>query len=315
MTERYRRNVTFWAEQLKAKKVPEALIIPEEVVELARRSIGDFFSSICPSDPEENVRDFLDVSKSFKRAGIIEQYTRLRSKKLLEVGSGFGTNIGTWIKSFDVDGYGVEPSSPGFDAGFLGSQKIFSANGIDLSRIQNATGENLPFPNETFDIVYSANVLEHTKNPELTLLESVRVLKSGGFLHMEMPNFLSYYEGHYLIFQPPVIWKPMLPWVVRWIYRRDPAFAKTLQTQVNPVWCRNQVRAINAVYPVTLVSLGEELFLDRLSNDFKFEMATVGARIGTLLRVIQAVNPGNWIGKTIVALKGYYPIYLTLRKN
>ena len=285
------------------------------MIESARRSIGDFFSSICPSDPEDNIRDFLDLSKSVKRAEILEQYTPLRSKKLLEVGSGFGTNLATWIKAFAVDGYGVEPSSPGFDAGFVGSQKIFRANGMDPSRIQNATAESLPFPDGTFDIVYSANVLEHTANPELALQESVRVLKAGGILHMEMPNFLSYYEGHYLIFQPPIFYRPLLPWIVRWVYRRDPAFAKTLRTQINPIWCRNQVRNINASYPVTLLSLGEELFLARLTSAFQFEMVTVGARLGAVLSIVQTLNVKNWIGKTIVVLKGHYPIYLTLRKN
>jgi len=123
----------------------------------------------------------------------------------------------------------------------------------------------------TFDIVYSANVLEQTANPELALRESVRVLKAGGILHMEMPNFLSYYEGQYLIFQPPIFHRSLLPWIVRWVYRRDPAFAETLRTQINPIWCRNQVRSINAIYPVTLLSLGEELFLARLTSAFQLK--------------------------------------------
>ncbi|MDQ2842508.1 MAG: class I SAM-dependent methyltransferase [Acidobacteriota bacterium] len=291
------------------------IVIPEDVVQLARRSVGAFFQSICPSDPDANIRDFLDLSKSFKRAEIVQRYTPLRSRKVLEIGSGFGTNLAAWIKSFEIDGYGVEPSGPGFDAGFIGSQKLFAANGIDPSRIQNATGESLPFPDNSFDIVYSANVLEHTKDPELTLEESIRVLRPGGTLHMEMPNFLSYYEGHYLIFQPPILWRPMLPWLVRWVYRRDPAFARSLQTQINPVWCRRQVRRLSSRYPVKLVSLGEELFLDRLSHAFQFEMATVATRLGNVVALLQAANYRNWIGRAIVALKGHYPIYLTVRKD
>ena len=293
----------------------DSIVVPDDVVQAARQSVGAFFASICPSDPEANIRDFLDVSKSFKRAGIIEHYTPLRSRKVLEVGSGFGTNLAAWIKFFEIDGYGVEPGATGFDAGFIASKKVLAANGIDPSRIQNATGECLPFADESFDIVYSANVLEHTNNPELALEESIRVLRRGGILHMEMPNFLSYYEGHYLIFQPPILWKPMLPWLVRWVYRRDPAFARTLQTQVNPVWCRGQVRRISSKYPVTLISLGEELFLDRLSRVFRFEMATVATRLGKVVRALQAINHRNWIGRTIIALKGHYPIYLTVRKE
>lgn len=292
-----------------------SIVIPAEVVEAARQSIGEFFKPIANADPEANIQDFLDTSKSFKRAAIIERYTPLRGKKVLEVGSGFGTNLAMWIKHFDIDGYGVEPSSTGFDAGYLGSLKVLAANGIDPTRIIDSTGESLPFPDESFDLVYSANVLEHTDNPERTLRESVRLLRRGGVLHMEMPNFLSYFEGHYLIFMPPIVWKPILPWLVKWIYRRDPAFARTLRTQINPLWCERTVREINKTYPLHLLSRGEELFLDRLSNAFHFEMNTVATRLGTVLRVMQTANKGNWIGRAIVGLNGYYPIYLTLRKD
>jgi hypothetical protein len=50
---------------------------------------------------------------------------------------------------------------------------------------------------------------EHTRILS-AFLWSPRVLRPGGLLHMEMPNYLSYFEGHYLVFQPPIIWKPML---------------------------------------------------------------------------------------------------------
>jgi len=45
------------------------------------------------------------------------------------------------------------------------------------------------------------------------------------------------------------------------------------------------------------------------------EMATVDARLGAVLSIVQTLNVKNWIGKTIVALQCHYPIYLTLRKN
>jgi ubiquinone/menaquinone biosynthesis C-methylase UbiE len=103
---------------------------------------------------------------------------------------------------------------------------LFEANGLDPARITNASGEALPFGDESFDVVYSANVLEHTDNPELVVGESLRVLRRGGLFHMEMPNFLSYFEGHYMIVQPPLVWKWMLPVWVR-LFGRDPEFART----------------------------------------------------------------------------------------
>jgi hypothetical protein len=70
-----------------------AIIIPAEVTQSALDSIGVFFEPICGVERNANVSDFLDTSKSFKRAEIIRRYTPIEGKKLLEVGSGFGTNL------------------------------------------------------------------------------------------------------------------------------------------------------------------------------------------------------------------------------
>ncbi len=125
---------------------------------------------------------------------------------------------------------------------------------MDPEKILMATGESIPFPDATFDVVYSANVLEHTADPVKVLSESLRVLKPGGILHMEMPNFLSYFEGHYMIVMPPLLWKGMLRQVIRYIYRRDPSYADTLRTEINPPWIRSTFRKLNRTMPVELIS-------------------------------------------------------------
>ena len=131
---------------------------------------------------------------------------------------------------------------------------------------------------------------------------------------MEIPNFLSYFEGHYLVLQPPIFWKPMLGWWVYLVFRRDPAFARTLQTRVNPIWCRRTIAKLDQIYRLELVSLGEELFLERLSQAFTFETQTVAGRLHGIIAAIRGLNRGNWIGHLIVACQGHYPIYLTVRK-
>ncbi len=88
---------------------PAEITIPEGICKIAAESLGAFFEPINKVDPQVNARDFLDTSKSFKRAEIIQRYAPLRSAKLLEVGSGFGTNLAVWIRHYDVDAYGVEP--------------------------------------------------------------------------------------------------------------------------------------------------------------------------------------------------------------
>lgn len=290
------------------------LTIPPEVVRIATDHLGAYFEPISGIDRRVAAEDFLDIDKCLKRVQTLERYVPLRSKKVLEIGSGFGTNLIAWTKGWSIDGYGVEPGSEGFDSGLRASRLLLAANGLDPSRIVNAGGEQLPFGDESFDVVYSSNVLEHTEDPERVVREALRVLRRGGILHMEMPNFLSYFEGHYMMLQPPILARWMLPAWVR-LCGRDPAFARTLNTWINPVWCKAVAARAGAPNDVTVLSLGDDVFLDRLSRAFTFETKAVSGKLGPLLAVLRVLNLGNWIGHLIVALRGYYPIYLTIRKR
>jgi SAM-dependent methyltransferase len=246
-------------------------IIPDEVFEKALRTFGKFSSSINLMDAKTLTLDHLDAKKSINRAYNLERYTSLSGKKVLEIGSGYGVNLIVWSNFFSIDGCGIEPESIGFESSYIISRELFSVNGLDPQKIINAVGENLPFPDNYFDIVYSANALEHTQSPLQVLSEAIRVLKPGGYLHFELPNFLSYFEGHYMVFQPPLFWRWVLPFWIRWIVRRDPGFAKTLRTEINPRWCYRVVKLLSKKHPIQLVSLGEELFRERLRNTFQFE--------------------------------------------
>lgn len=294
---------------------PESpIVIPDSVRAAAEESIGEFFESISNTPSSTAADDHLNEEKSMKRALLLERFEPLRNKKLLEIGSGYGVNLATWIKSYQVDGYGAEPDGVGFGTSFSSSRELFVANGIDPERILAAKGEKLPFEDASFEIVYSANVLEHTEDPLKVLEEAVRVLRPGGILHFEMPNYLSYFEGHYMVPQPPILWRSLLPQWLR-LLGRDPSFALTIRTEINPVWCRRAVRQLNKKYPVKLLSLGDEIFLDRLAQPFHFEMEGTARRLQPVIAFVQRINIGNWIGRTIVAAQGYYPIYLTLRRD
>ena len=49
--------------------------------------------------------------------------------------------------------------------------------------------DNFNFEDNSFDLVISLAVLEHLKNPDLFLRESMRVLKNGSFLFLSTPNW------------------------------------------------------------------------------------------------------------------------------
>ncbi len=292
----------------------EEVVIPDSVRDIAEKSVGVFFEGVSGTLREANARDHLDVKKPLKKGELLEHFTPLHRKKLLEIGSGFGPNLAVWIKKYELDGYGTERDSEGFGSSFKASREVFAANGIDPERIIRVTDDKLPFPDASFDIVYAGNVLEHTDDPLKVLEEGIRVLRPGGILHAEVPNYLSYFEGHYMVPQPPVIWRWVLPFWVR-LLGRDPAFAYTMRTEINPVWCRRAVKKLNRKYPVKLLSLGEEFFLSRLSKPFEFEMERTAPKLSRLIGIVQALNFGNWIGRLIVLAQGHYPIYLTIRRQ
>ncbi len=106
----------------------------------------------------------------------------------------------------------------------------------------------------------------------------------------------------------------MLPAWVR-LFGRDPAFARTMRTEINPIWCRKAVDRINRKYPVKLMSLGAELFSDRLKQPFDFDMERTATKLQGIIGGIQRINFGNWIGRLIVLGQGHYPIYMTIRRE
>lgn len=68
------------------------------------------------------------------------------------------------------------------------AEKLMKLKGVD-NRVQLTTGDvrNLPYADNTFDLVLAMEVLEHIPDPLKGLLEAVRVLKSGGYAIISIP--------------------------------------------------------------------------------------------------------------------------------
>ena len=87
----------------------------------------------------------------------------LRSKKVLEVGAGSGLLQDAVA---DYTGLDISPTA----------RRFFHKPFVE------ASATDMPFPDSTFDGMWSIWVLEHVPNPEKALLEMRRTLKSGGYL-------------------------------------------------------------------------------------------------------------------------------------
>lgn len=106
-----------------------------------------------------------------------------------------------------VDGCGVGTYSSAFAHRF--GAKV-DAIDIELERVAEArasgteaavvsAAEYLPYPDNTFDMVFSHEVIEHVADDRAAALEMVRVLKPGGRIAMFCPNRWYPFEthGHY----------------------------------------------------------------------------------------------------------------------
>lgn len=102
-----------------------------------------------------------------------------KSTKILDVGCGEGSHLNLFLSSGQI-GIGIDTNRFALN---LAKKQYPKYKFIHFS------GKNIPFPDNTFDLVYSTFVLEHTTDPEILISEMARVLKPNGQLVILCPNF------------------------------------------------------------------------------------------------------------------------------
>ena len=94
--------------------------------------------------------------------------------KVLEVGGGLGTDLSMFAR------HGAMVTDVDLSAGHLAHAKEnFALRGLTGEFVHH-DAERLPFPDDTFDVVYSNGVIHHTPNTDQVVGEIRRVLKPGG---------------------------------------------------------------------------------------------------------------------------------------
>lgn len=104
----------------------------------------------------------------------VAQFTRHHGKRVLEVGVGAGTDHLQWARAGAVC-HGVDLT----DAAIETTRARLAQYGFS-SRLQRIDAEQLPFPDASFDLVYSWGVIHHAAQPEQVVAEIRRVLRPGG---------------------------------------------------------------------------------------------------------------------------------------
>jgi ubiquinone/menaquinone biosynthesis C-methylase UbiE len=142
----------------------------------------------------------------------VAQFSRHHGKKVLEVGVGAGTDHLQWARA-GAECFGVDLT----EAAIKTTQARFDLYGFS-SHLQRLDAEVLPFPDKSFDVVYSWGVIHHSDRPDILIEEILRVLKPGGrFIGMlygrRSPLVFKFWVKHALLAGKPwlsfadVVWE------------------------------------------------------------------------------------------------------------
>lgn len=112
--------------------------------------------------------------KDVKSREMLDLLTIHPRDRVLDVGCSSGVLLSRLTVTYRIEGVGVDIS--------LSSLKTASLEDPHLNRYSLADGESLPFEEESFDYVFSFDLLEHLPEPEKCIREMSRVLKPGGVL-------------------------------------------------------------------------------------------------------------------------------------
>ena len=115
-------------------------------------------------------------------AHVVEHYLRKRTRFIVEhcpPGQGLDVGCGTGVLAARLAGAGFEMSGIDPSDGML---DILRANSPEIQAVQ-ASGTDLPFPDDSFDLVYCVAVMHHVADADdvrQTLAEMVRVARPSG---------------------------------------------------------------------------------------------------------------------------------------
>jgi SAM-dependent methyltransferase len=104
-----------------------------------------------------------------------------RYVKILDVGAGPLTIVGKQYLDYDIDLTAVDPLANEY-------AKLISKYRVNLPvKTRKADAEKLTevFPENTFDLAYARNCLDHSYNPEKAILEMIKVTKPGRYILLE----------------------------------------------------------------------------------------------------------------------------------
>lgn len=116
---------------------------------------------------------------------LVKKYNLNKNSKILEMGCGRGEFLNEFIK-IGMNGFGIDLSD--YATKFCENAEI---------KIADMSKESIPYPDNSFDIVFSKSFIEHFHKPEEIFRDAYRVLKPSGILINLTPEWKYIYKSFY----------------------------------------------------------------------------------------------------------------------
>ena len=138
-----------------------------------------------------------------RRLAMMRRYAPLEGRRVLDVGCGMGMYTSAFLR-YTPYVFGVE----------IEADRVLEAR-TRTRGIARAVGETLPFVDNTFDVVFSHEVLEHVADDRLCAREMVRVVRPGGQIVIFVPNRAYFFETHGIYWRGVYHFgnKPLVNWL------------------------------------------------------------------------------------------------------
>jgi len=135
----------------------------------------------------KDVRPYTDYPSKLVKY-LFDRFEMKEGMKILEPGCGRGEFLRVF-KSLGMEVVGLDISEE--------ARELLREDEIELAVCDVEADTGLPFPDDSFDVIYNKSFMEHLEHPDFFLKEAFRILKPGGMVLCLIPDWEANYKTYF----------------------------------------------------------------------------------------------------------------------